>query len=167
MEILDHFGFEPGLFVAQIINFLVLAFLFKKFLYKPVLKTLRDREEKIRRGIEDAERAAKSLEEAINEKDQIIRQTSREAEKILTDTKTTAETMRNKILTEAKEEAEKIILQARLSARAEIAEMEKQAKSVSLDIAGRVLETVIQGLFTNDEKKKIMKRSIEQLNRYE
>ena len=41
--------------VAQIINFLILIWLLKRFLYKPVLKAIHDREKKIAAQLQDAE----------------------------------------------------------------------------------------------------------------
>src|SRR5665647_1757282 len=41
--------------IAQIINFLILVWLLKRFLYKPILKAIDEREEKIAAQIKDAE----------------------------------------------------------------------------------------------------------------
>lgn len=46
--------------IAQILNFLILVWLLKRFLYKPVLKAIDDREKKIASQLEDA--AAKKAE---------------------------------------------------------------------------------------------------------
>ena len=40
--------------IAQIINFLILVWLLKKFLYKPVLQAIREREKKIKDQLQDA-----------------------------------------------------------------------------------------------------------------
>lgn len=47
--------------IAQIINFLVLLFILSKLLYKPVLKTMKERQEKIN---EELSKADKKMEEA-------------------------------------------------------------------------------------------------------
>ena len=52
MEILNNFGFQPTLFIAQIVNFLILAYVFKRFLYKPILKTLKDRQKTMKRTVQ-------------------------------------------------------------------------------------------------------------------
>jgi F-type H+-transporting ATPase subunit b len=57
MEILKTFGFDPILLGAQIINFLIIFYLLKRFLYKPVLGMLKTREDKIKEGIKQAEEA--------------------------------------------------------------------------------------------------------------
>ena len=61
MEIIKNFGVEPVLLVAQIINFLIILFILKKFLYKPVLDTLKKREDSIKEGLKQAE---ESIDEA-------------------------------------------------------------------------------------------------------
>ncbi|HVT01255.1 MAG TPA: F0F1 ATP synthase subunit B, partial [Patescibacteria group bacterium] len=109
MELFKDFGFDPVFFTAQIINFLIIAFVFKKFLYKPVLKTLKDRQKEVKQGLIDAENAHKSLEEAENRKDQIIKKATEEAEKIIEETKISAEEMRAELNSVAKREAERII----------------------------------------------------------
>src|SRR5581483_10771761 len=98
MELFRDFGFEPTLFFAQIINFLILAYVFKRFLYKPILKVLKDREHKIKQGLKDADQAAADRQNAEAERERIIKQAGVEAEKILTETKKTAEEMKNQIL---------------------------------------------------------------------
>lgn len=160
MEILNTFGFEPALFIAQIINFLILAFIFKKFLYKPILKVLRDRDIKIRHGLENAEEAKLALESAENKKGEILKKASIEAEKIISDTKAESENARNVILTNTRAEAEKILTQAVAQAKVEIENMEKQVKSAGVEVAGQILESVLSGIFTKQEKAEIMKRSM-------
>jgi F-type H+-transporting ATPase subunit b len=42
--------------VAQIINFLILVYLLKRFLYGPIVQAMNEREERIREEIEQADR---------------------------------------------------------------------------------------------------------------
>lgn len=166
MEILNQFGFEPLLFFGQIVNFLILAFIFKKFLYKPILKTLKDREHKISKGLKDAEGASLALTNAENEKDKILTKASKEAEKILDDTKTASETLRAEILSKAKEEADKIITAAKKEVDTQMDEMEKRAKKASLDNSVAILEKVLDNLFTKEEKKKILDKNMKTLTEH-
>ena len=52
----------PGL-ITQLISFSILL-LISKFLYKPVVKLLDERAEKIKKGLDDAETASKNAENA-------------------------------------------------------------------------------------------------------
>jgi hypothetical protein len=83
MEIFEQFGFDLKLFAAQIVNFLVIAFIFKKFLYKPILDTLQKRKAAIKKGLKDAEDASLALEKAEESKEQILNKASKEAESII------------------------------------------------------------------------------------
>ena len=57
MEILENFGLNPMLLIAQIVNFLIVLFILKKFLYKPVLEMLKKRQTTIKDGLKQAEEA--------------------------------------------------------------------------------------------------------------
>jgi F-type H+-transporting ATPase subunit b len=48
--------------VAQIINFLILVYLLKRFLYGPIVRAMNEREERIRGEIEEADRARAEAE---------------------------------------------------------------------------------------------------------
>ncbi len=166
VEILNQFGFNPILFFGQIVNFLILAFIFKRFLYKPILKTLSERRKKIAKGLKDAEEAAKARADADSEKEVILVKASKEAEKILDETKKAAEELRDEILTGARTDADKIIKSAKAQVDAQMDEMEKRAKKASLDNSVAILEKVLDSLFTKDERKKIMDKNIKVLSEH-
>ena len=72
MEIVDHFGLDPYLFGAQVINFLIIFYLLKRFLYKPVLEILRKREREIAEGLKQAEEGKILLEKAQEKEKEIL-----------------------------------------------------------------------------------------------
>lgn len=83
MEQLIHaFGIDIKLIVVQIVNFVVLLAALTYFLYKPVLKVLNEREEKIKQGIKDAEIAAVAKASALEEKQAVLTQAQKEAGEI-------------------------------------------------------------------------------------
>ena len=47
----DKFGVELPFLIAQIINFVVVAFVLYKFAFKPVLETIEERQKKISDGL--------------------------------------------------------------------------------------------------------------------
>jgi F-type H+-transporting ATPase subunit b len=167
MEILDSFGFEPVFFTAQIINFLILAFVFKKFLYKPVLKLLNDRSKKIAQGLEDAQEARLALEKAEAQKDEIIRAATLEAEKIIDETRKSAKDLKQELLDFAKADAQKIIEEAKATADESMDQSRRQAKNLSIDISKRVLNRILSEMFTESEKEKILARNISRLKEYD
>lgn len=163
MEILSEFGFDLRLFIAQILNFLVLAFLFKKFLYKPLLNAVKKREEEIKRGLVNAEKAEKALMSAEEKKDEILNRAALEAEKIVSDSKKSAREESEKILEETKAESERIIKNAKDQANLEKEAIEKQISDIAIEASQRILNSVISELFTDKEKDEILKRSMKKI----
>lgn len=163
MQLFKDFGFEWTFFIAQIINFAILAFIFQKFLYKPVLSVLKKRQKQIAQGIEDAQNAALELDKANEKSDKIIKNASTEAEKILEEAKADAEASREKILTDARTNAEKIIAEARATGEADREKMLTEAKDAAVAISQRMLEKIVGELFTKEEKEKIIARDIKKL----
>ncbi len=98
---------EPIQILLQIINFGLVAFLLMKFLYKPVAKVLEERAEKIKDGMDAAEKN-------LAEKDKLdvhikseIAKARKDAAKIISDSKKQAETEAAAIIATAKEQAKK------------------------------------------------------------
>ncbi|MBI4142938.1 ATP synthase F0 subunit B [Candidatus Uhrbacteria bacterium] len=57
-DLLHKLGVDWRLLIAQIVNFAILFFVLRKVLYRPVLAMLRERRERIAKGLADAEAAA-------------------------------------------------------------------------------------------------------------
>lgn len=165
MEILEHFGFDIRLFVAQIVNFLVIAYLFKRFLYKPLLTTLKKRQEVIEKGLKDAEKASKALEQAEEEKDKILEVASKEAENILTEAKKQSENIREELLSKAKDDAEKLLAQTKDQIELEKKKFEKDARNIALDISKTILEDSIKNLFDQKSQEVLVKKGIERIKK--
>lgn len=167
MEIIQNFGFEPVFFVAQVINFLILAIIFKKFLYKPVLDMLKSRQKQISQGLEDAEESAKILAHAEEKKDEIIQEATIQAERIIDETKKSALELHDSMLASSKVDSEKIIKEARNLAQLEFEKARSQAQNMALDLSKTILDKVINEIFTKAEKQKIMEKGIAKLKNYE
>lgn len=105
MNILTEFGVKPILLAAQIINFLILLFLLKKFLYGPILKVLDERKKKIAEGLANAEEIKQKLAETADERDKKLEQTAKESKKIIEEATLSA----NQIIAEAHKKAERDI----------------------------------------------------------
>lgn len=167
MEILDSFGFDIQLFLAQVVNFLILAFLFKKFLYKPILGMIQNREKTISKGLKDAEQAGKELEKANVEREKILSDASSEAKKILADTKSSAEAMRDEILAKSRTDAEKIMQDARTQAELEIERIRGEGERVAVSLTASLLEKTLTGVIDSATQKKIIENTVKDIKKYE
>lgn len=163
MEILDQFGFDIKLFVAQIINFLVIAYIFKRFLYKPILTTLKNRSKLIKKGLKDAEDAAAALESAQNKSDELMVKAEKEAERILVEAKQNAQKSREMIMENTKNEIEKMMVQTKEQIELERSQFKMEAKDMALEISRQILEATIVGLFDKKEQKELIKKGVQKI----
>lgn len=60
---LTQFGIDWKLFVSQLVNFALILIILRLFVYKPVLKILKERNKKIKEGLDKAEEAGVRLKE--------------------------------------------------------------------------------------------------------
>ncbi len=135
--------------VFQVINFLLLLFLLNRFLFKPLLARMDERNAKIERGLEDAQAAARDRELARAEREAAVAEARKEAAEMVARANKIAEDTRNEILTEARAEAEKVTQRAREEITAEkdraMAEIRSQVADLALESAGKLIGARMDG----------------------
>lgn len=139
MNIFTEFGVKPILLVAQIINFLILLFLLKKFLYGPILKILDERKQKIAESLANAEEIKQKLAEMIEERDKQLAQTAKESKKIIEE----AMVFANQIIADAHKKAETDI--ENMIAKSEIA-MAQERDKLHQEIRAELADLVALGM---------------------
>lgn len=148
-EFFDAFGVDVFKLAFQIINFLLLLWLVNRFLFKPLLGRLDERKEKIERGLEDAEAAARDRELARAEREAAVSEARREAQAMIARASKIAEDSRTEILAEARAEAEKVTARAREEINAEkekaMAELRGTVANLALDAAGKLVRAEMSG----------------------
>ena len=139
--------FEVGLFFWQLILFLALLFLLRKYAWKPILTSVINREESIKEGLEAAEEAKEQmrqlkednkalLAEARMERDQIVKEAREAKDKMISDAKETAKAEGAKMI-----EAAKTAIQAERNAS--VNELKGQVAELSVEIAEKILKSEI------------------------
>jgi F-type H+-transporting ATPase subunit b len=164
MGIIQKFGLEPKLFLFQLINFIVIVFILKKFLFKPLKKILDERKRKIEQSLLDAENAKIALENAGEEKNKILAEAKIKVDKLMTSAKAYAEEIKDKTIFEAKSSSQQLIEEAKNKASSEFENMNKQIGKMSVDASGKIISKVLSELFTEDEKQKLISRALEKIN---
>ncbi len=163
MDTIGRFGLDPILFAAQLFNFLVIAWIINRFLLRPLMKTMKARREKIAEGLADAEKARVALEETARERERVLQQASADAFTLLQNARDEAERLRAAELARAGKDAERLIEEARGIMALERTEMEKAVQVLSLQLSGRILEAAVEGLFSDEEKARILTRGLERI----
>ncbi len=163
MESLEQFGLNPILLIAQIINFLVLLFVLKKFLYKPLLETLKKREQTIRDGLQQAEEARILLENSEKKERDILKKAQQDAKQLLDETRAQRDQMLAETEQLTKKQTEQMLQEARAQISFETAEAEKRLSAHISQLAITFLQKSISDLFTEDDQERIMKNALKKM----
>lgn len=136
--------FSYGLFFWQLILFLGLIFVLKKFAWKPILNAVNEREEGIKNALAEAENARKEMQNLTADNERILKEARNEREELLKDARSIREGMIETAKGEAQNEAEKMINKAKESIESEklaaIADLKKQVAELSIGIAEKLMK---------------------------
>lgn len=141
-KLIEQFSF--GLFFWQLLLFVGLIFLLKKFAWKPILNAVNEREEGIKNALTSAEQAKLEMENLKADNDKLLKEARAEREAMLKE----ARAMKDKIVADAKSEAQaeanKLIAQAQANIQAEknaaLADIKTQVATLSVEIAEKVVK---------------------------
>ncbi len=161
--ILNLFGLEGNLFIAQVINFAILLIILKIFLYKPIAQILEERKAKIKQGLDDAENAKKALADADNQKTKILKEAKVDADKILENTKASSESLKQQSAQDAKKQATEIVDNAKKQAQDEFAKASKQVGSMSVELSKKIVAKILSEIFTEDDKNAVLAKAVEKI----
>ncbi|MBI2195735.1 MAG: F0F1 ATP synthase subunit B [Candidatus Levybacteria bacterium] len=160
MELLNNFGVDPVLLIAQALNFLIIIFILKRFLYKPILEMLKKRKEEVETGLKQAEEAGRLLEDSQIKEKEILKGAKLHAQQIISDAKL-----------QAVEEAEEIGQAARLRAQRliedagrqiELSEKETE-KKLAVYVSKLAIELITKSskqLFSDKEQREIVQNAL-------
>lgn len=163
MEILNQFGVNPILLAAQVVNFLILLFILKRFLYKPILQVLEQRKQKIEESLKNAEEIEKRLQETNEEVEKTLAKALQEGQKIIDESKKTGV----QIMEDSKQTAAEIIENAYKQAaevqKAEYAKLEQRIRENAGQIVAIALEKVT-GQVLNKKQKEMIDKGMKNLS---
>lgn len=165
MELLEKLGINPVLLVTQIINFLVLLFILKKFLYKPILEMLERRRTKILEGLKKAQEIEKKYQETERVQEEKLYQARVRAGEILQEAKERVEKMQQEILKKSEKEAEVILEKAKKEIENERLKMLQEVRSEIAYLVVLALQKILAKELDKRTQERLVKDAIEDVNK--
>ncbi len=136
--------FSFGLFFWQLLLFVGLVLLLRKFAWKPILEAVNTREEGIKNALESAENAKKEMQNLQADNERLVKEARAERDAMMKE----ARDIRDKMIAEAKEDAKEVTTKLIENAQASIvqekqaalAELKKNVAELSIGIAESVIK---------------------------
>lgn len=138
-----------GFFVWTLIAFIVVFLLLKKFAWKPILKSLKDRETGIAESLASAERVKAEMAQLKNENEALLAKAREERAQLLKEARDTKDKIINEAKEQAKVEANKIIADAQTAIHqqkmAALTDVKNQVGHLVIEVAEKVLRRELSG----------------------
>lgn len=158
LEILSKVGFDWQVALANFVNFVIIFFILRKFAFAPIMKIIKDRQDKINLGLENAQKAETELmtaEQVGKEKilqakieaNSIIGEAQKKGDDIISLSKDEANILKNTII----KDGEKIVAQKKEALKEEV-----RLETANLIVDG--LEKVLKNNFTKEQQEVYLKK---------
>ncbi len=160
MGILQTFGINWYLVIAQIVNFLIILYLLKKYAYKPILGVLKKREELIHKGLADAKKGEEALQEADEERKKIIKQARDEAHSIVDNARKEASMLLEEAQIKAKKQTEIMLKDGEEAIKREAHMAEEKIEKNIGKIVEEVVKKSLKDILSADQQKEILQNTM-------
>src|SRR5438132_9761476 len=160
----DTFGWDPRLFFSQVISFIIVAYLLRRFAYKPILGVLEQRRQQIAQAHLNAEKIKQQLAEAEQRHAEILAKANAEAQKMIEEARTSASHLADRKQQEAITAAEQILAKAR---EASAIEHERTMTQLKRELGRLVVDTTakVSGkILTPDDQRRLQEEAARTLS---
>jgi F-type H+-transporting ATPase subunit b len=134
---------DLGLFVWNVIIFLLLLLILRSLAWKPILKSLKERETGIADSLASAEKIKAEMAQMKNENEALLAKAREERAQLLKEARETKDKIVNEAKEQAKEEANKIIADARIAIEqqkmAALTEVKNEVGNLVVEVAEKIL----------------------------
>jgi F-type H+-transporting ATPase subunit b len=154
---------DPGLYIWTILTFLVLLGLLAKFAWRPLLAALEQRQEAIRKSLDDVRQAKQELEKVHAESAKLLAQARAEADSIVSATRSDVNQFREEMRQKARTEAEGIVKNAERQIEQETARALQQIRHEAVDISVNIASKLLQRNVSKDDNARLIEDTFKQI----
>lgn len=159
-SVLGTLGINWKLFIAQLVNFGIVLFIFWKWIVKPLGTTLTKRQERIEEGLKNADRMDEEKRKFEEWKQSEMKKVRNEADHILRTTTDTANQVKQETIVEAQKQASKMMEQAKASMESEKNQMMKEAKQELATLVVAASEKILRGKLDPKKDQDLINESV-------
>jgi F-type H+-transporting ATPase subunit b len=162
--IADQFGWNAQAFLSQVVLFVILAVLLRKFAYAPLLGMLEKRRQQISEGIENAEKTRVALAQAETRAAEIISQAGQQANRIIEEARGAAVSLGEQERQRSVAEAQRIIAKAQEAGEAELARLKNELRREFGRLVVQAASRSAGDVLTVEQKGRLSEDAVRQLS---
>ena len=160
---MEDIGISLSGLVAQLVNFFILFGLLFLVLYKPVMRMLKERSDRIKEGMEQAEQVKERMAETEQQVKKQLEAARKEGQNILAQAGQIGEQLKEAARQEARQEAEAIVVRARVEIERERDAAIDELRRQFSDLAIMAAEKVINETLDKEKHRQLIDEVLEQV----
>lgn len=162
-ETLQNLGIQWPKLIAQLINFAIVMFVLWKWAYKPVLKMLELRREKVAESITNADKIKAELAATEAKRQEILNKANDQANKLIEEAREAAARVQAQETQRAVAQAEQIVAKAREATAQDHARMLAELKREVGQLVVQTTAAVTGKVLTTDDQRRLVEEANKQL----
>ena len=159
-EIFAKLGLDTKLIIAQIVNFILLLIILRRFAYKPVLNMLEKRADTIDKSLKQAKKIKEELQKTEDDRRKEMKKAREEYNVLIAEAKATGEQKKEEMTKEARQKTEEIITKAKEEIRSEKEKSVQEARQEIADLAIEISKKIIGRNIDEEKERELVKESL-------
>lgn len=159
-SLISTFHIDLGLFIAQLVNFAIVFSVLYFFAFKPLVKTMAERTERIDKSLKEADEIEKKLSLTEHDRQEIINIAKKQANVIVEEANKRGEEKRNEALAKAKEEIGQVINAEKEKLNRDKAETLKEIKKDVAELVALTVEKLLNDKMTSAKDAEVVKKML-------
>lgn len=156
-DFLGQFGIDWKLFVSQLVNFALILIILRLFVYKPLVKILNKRRDKIQEGLAKAEEASVRLKEVDVIAKNKLKETDEKCVALLSEIDVKKQELEREIIANAKKKEEELMKRAEVATENQKRQMYEKIQSEAAEIIKNAIAKGVSEAPESIDKKLISK----------
>ena len=142
--LIGQLGIDWKLFLSQVVNFFILLIVLSFFVYKPLLNVIKERNKKIKEGLDKAEEADVRLKNIDNIGKEKIKEAEQQSINIIKDTEQKAKVLDQELQKKNEEKRELMQKEAEVQLKKQLEENKKVVLAQAADLVKKAIVKTVE-----------------------
>lgn len=154
---------DPGLYIWTIVTFLILLGLLARFAWRPLLDALEQRQEVIRKSLDDARQARHELEQVKTEAARLLSEARAEANGIVSRTRSDAAAFAEELRVKARADADALVKRAEKQIEMQTSRAMENIRRETVELSVAIASKILRRDISKEDNERLMSETLKEM----
>jgi len=154
---------DPGLYIWTIVTFLVLLALLARFAWRPLLDALEQRQQVIRKSLDDARQARQELEQVKTEAARLLSEARVEAGEIVSRTRSEAARFAEEMKVKARTDADALVKRAEREIEMQTARAMENIRRETVELSVAIASKILRRDISKEDNERLLNDTLKEM----